>query len=602
MIAVIGAGHAGIEAAMAAANLGHKVTVFAMNLDSVGNMPCNPSIGGVAKGQLVREIDALGGQMGKLADLCCIQFRMLNRGKGPAVRSPRAQADRYAYSRRAKQILEEHPQIRLLQCEISEIETNNGKVTAVKDIFGQRYPVKAAVLANGTYLRSRVVVGGNAREAGPDGLLASNALDLSALGLPLKRFKTGTSPRVHSDTVDYTQVEPQEGESDTPAFSFDSTEPPESRAMCWLTWTNERTHEILRQNLSLSPLYNGTIEGIGPRNCPSIEIKVVKFADKPRHPLFIEPMGLDAKEMYLQGFSSSMPVGVQIEALRTVKGLERVEITRPGYAIEYDCIDSTYLSPALMARGIEGLFAAGQLCGSSGYEEAAAQGLVAGINAALYADNKPTFTLPRSSSYIGTLIDDLVTRGTDEPYRMMTSRSEFRLLLRHDNADERLMPMGFELGLVDNERMERLNIKLKQTETEIKRLERKRLTEKLRRPELKYFDLDDPERPELPGAVIEQVELRVKYEGYIRRQQSMLNSMSKMEERRLPECDDYSSVPGLSYEAAEKLNAARPATFGLAGRIPGISPADITALMIHETHGSARRALCDSRMEDDNAR
>jgi len=581
MIAVIGAGHAGIEAAMAVVKLGRSVLMFALNLDSVGNLPCNPSIGGVAKGQLVREIDALGGQMGKIADACCIQFRMLNRGKGPAVRSPRAQADRAAYSRYVKKLLEDHPNIRLLQCEIAQIEFDGDKVIAISDVLGTRYPVSAAILATGTYLNSRVITGSAARPAGPDGLLAANSLNLSALGLPIRRFKTGTSPRVHADTVDFTQMEPQEGETDTPPFSFDQALPPVSAVKCHLTWTNEQTHDILRQNLSRSPLYDGTIEGVGPRYCPSIEDKVVRFSDKPRHPLFIEPLGLDTKELYLQGFSSSMPVDVQLMALRTVKGLENAEITRPGYAIEYDCIDPTRLTPALMVRGVNGLFAAGQLCGSSGYEEAAAQGLVAGINAVRYINGDPPFFLPRSSSYIGTLIDDLVTRGTEEPYRMMTSRSEYRLLLRHDNADERLMPLGHELGLVENERLERLNIKLEQIDREIKRLERARLIEKLRRPEVSYADLPGPERPNLPQTVREQVEIRVKYEGYIRRQQSMLNNMSKMENLRLPECADYKVVAGVSYEAAEKLNALRPVTFGQAGRIPGVSPADITALMIY---------------------
>lgn len=580
-VAVIGAGHAGIEAAMAAAKLGHNVLIFALNLDSVGNLPCNPSIGGVAKGQLVREIDALGGQMGKIADACCIQFRMLNRGKGPAVRSPRAQADRSAYSRYVKQMLENSPNVRLLQCEIAELKIADGKLTAVIDNLGTRHPADAAILATGTYLRSRVITGTATRKAGPDGLLAADSLDLTTLGLPIRRFKTGTSPRVHADTVDCDQMEQQEGESDTPAFSFDKTEPTDSRAMCYLTWTNERTHEILRENLSRSPLYDGTIEGVGPRYCPSIEDKVVRFAEKPRHPIFVEPMGLHTKELYLQGFSSSMPIDVQLKALRTVKGLERVQITRPGYAIEYDCIDSTCLTPALMVRAIPGLFAAGQLCGSSGYEEAAAQGLVAGINAVRYIKGEPPFILPRSSSYIGTLIDDLVTRGTNEPYRMMTSRSEYRLLLRHDNADERLMPLGFELGLVDKARIERLNDKMESVQREIKRLERGRLIEKLRRPEVTYADLDDHERPELPDAVREQVEIRVKYEGYIRRQQSMLKSMAKMEDWRLPDNLDYKTVAGLSNEAAEKLNAMRPVTYGQAGRISGVSPADITALMIH---------------------
>lgn len=580
-VAVIGAGHAGIEAAMAASKLGHNVLMFVLNLDSVGNLPCNPSIGGVAKGQLVREIDALGGQMGKIADACCIQFRMLNRGKGPAVRSPRAQADRYEYSHYVKRMLENQPNIRLLQCEIAELEIIGGRLTAVIDCLGTRHPAAAAILATGTYLRSRVITGTATRKAGPDGLLASDNLDLTNYGLPVRRFKTGTSPRIHSDTVDFEQMERQEGESDTPAFSFDKTEPTESKALCYLTWTNERTHEILRENLSRSPLYDGTIEGVGPRYCPSIEDKVVRFADKPRHPIFIEPLGLDTKELYLQGFSSSMPVDVQLKALRTVKGLKNVQITRPGYAIEYDCIDSTCLTPSMMVRNIPGLFAAGQLCGSSGYEEAAAQGLVAGVNAARFANGEPPFILTRSTSYIGTLIDDLVTRGTNEPYRMMTSRSEYRLLLRHDNADERLMPIGSELGLVEQEKIERLNAKMDAVQNEIKRLERGRLVEMLRRPENTYFDLIDPERPDLPDAVREQVEIRIKYEGYIRRQQSLLKSMAKMEDWRLPDDLDYKQVLGLSNEAAEKLNAMRPATYGQAGRISGVSPADITALMIH---------------------
>lgn len=579
-IAVIGAGHAGIEAALAASRLGCSVLCFATQLDSVGNMPCNPSVGGTAKGHLVREIDALGGEMGRAADACCIQYRLLNRGKGPAVHSLRAQADRLAYRAYMKRVLER--EVMLKQAEVVDIIPADGGFH-VKTATGGNYCVRAVVLATGTFLNGRVITGGNIRPGGPDGLLPASELSkaLPELGIATRRFKTGTPPRVLGRTLDFSQMERQEGE-DTIPFSFMSPRPVRNDAVCYLTWTNEEVHRILRENLGRSPLYSGVIEGIGPRYCPSIEDKIVRFADKSRHPVFCEPMGLDTDEYYLQGMSSSMPEEVQEQAVRAIAGLEEAEVTRPGYAIEYDCADPLGFLPSLMAKACAGLFGAGQFLGSSGYEEAASQGLVAGINAARYVRGREAFTLTRSQSYIGTLIDDLVTRGTEEPYRMMTSRSEYRLLLRQDNADIRLTPLGYELGLIPKERHEAVLAKYQAVETEIKRLEKKRLAEKLRRPEVTYASLApaDPERPALPEDVTEQVEIQVKYEGYLRRQKAAAEEMVHMENRLLPEDIDYMSIQGLRIEARQKLTKVRPKNLGQASRVSGVNPADLTALMI----------------------
>ncbi len=579
-IAVIGAGHAGIEAALAASRLGCSVLCFATQLDSVGNMPCNPSVGGTAKGHLVREIDALGGEMGRAADACCIQYRLLNRGKGPAVHSLRAQADRLAYRAHMKRVLER--EVTLKQAEVVDIAPADGGFY-VKTATGGSYPVRAVILATGTFLNGRVITGGHIRPGGPDGLLPASELSkaLPELGIATRCFKTGTPPRVLGRTLDFSQMERQEGE-DTIPFSFMSPRPVRNDAVCYLTWTNEEVHRILRENLGRSPLYSGVIEGIGPRYCPSIEDKVVRFADKSRHPVFCEPMGLDTDEYYLQGMSSSMPEEVQEQAVRAIAGLETAEITRPGYAIEYDCADPLGFLPSLMAKACAGLFGAGQFLGSSGYEEAAAQGLVAGINAARFVRGREAFTLTRSQSYIGTLIDDLVTRGTEEPYRMMTSRSEYRLLLRQDNADIRLTPLGYELGLITKERYEAVLAKYQAVETEIKRLEKKRLAEKLRRPEVTYTSLapEDPERPALPEDVTEQVEIQVKYEGYLRRQKAAAEEMAHMENRLLPEDIDYMSIQGLRIEARQKLTKVCPKNLGQASRVSGVNPADLTALMI----------------------
>ncbi|GHV33663.1 tRNA uridine 5-carboxymethylaminomethyl modification enzyme MnmG [Clostridia bacterium] len=545
--AIVGAGHAGFEAAMACARLGLKVLVFALNIDSVGNMPCNPSIGGTAKGQIVREIDALGGEMGRVADACGLQFRLLNRGKGPAVRSPRSQTDRRAYSDYVRRTLESHPNITLLQREIAGL-------APLCDTLGTIYDVRAVVLAAGTYLRGRTITGGAVRSGGPDGLQSADSLSpaLEALGLTLRRFKTGTPPRLLRRSVDVSVMEEQPGEDDAPPFSFE-TPSVRNAELCWLTWTNAATHDILRANLARSPLYDGTIRGVGPRYCPSIEDKVTRFADKPRHPLFVEPMGENSAEVYLQGFSSSMPFDVQYDALHTIRGLENAEIVRAAYAIEYDCLDPLQLEPSLMLRGHAGLFAAGQICGSSGYEEAACQGLIAGINAANFVLGKPPLILERSNSYTGTLIDDLTTRGTDEPYRMMTSRSEYRMLLRHDNADRRLTPAGHAAGLISDARYNRL------LEYEAR---------------IAAGDTGDPR-------AAYQLEIERTYAGYIRRQEQLWRRVEKMEHKKIPADFDYSAVNGLSSEAAQKLSKQRPLSLGQAGRISGVSPSDITALMLN---------------------
>ena len=608
-VAVIGAGHAGIEAALAAARMGMDTICFTVNMDAVGNMPCNPAIGGTGKGHLVRELDALGGEMAKAADQACIQYRMLNRGKGPAVYSLRAQADRRKYQDVMKYTLENQENLRVKQAEVVDILTEDGKVTAVVTHTGATFRCDAAIIATGTYLKGRIIIGEVLQDSGPDGLAAAGPLadTCKRLGLNMRRFKTGTPPRVNARTVDFDEMEVQPGDTEIEPFSFENEEVRYNSAVCYLTYTNERTHQIIQDNLDRSPIYTGVIDGIGPRYCPSIETKIMTFPDKERHQLFVEPMGLNTHELYIQGFSSSLPEQVQIEMMHTIPGLTRAEMTRPAYAIEYDCVDPTQLYATMETKVISGLYGAGQFNGSSGYEEAAVQGFVAGVNAALKIQGKEALILRRSDGYIGTLIDDLVTKGTNEPYRMMTSRSEYRLIHRQDNADERLCHIGHKLGLVSDERMAAVEAKYEAVRLEIERLESTHiaptdelcellaklgtsapksgvsLANLIRRPQVSYNDLApfDPNRPELSRAVIDEVGICLQYEGYIKRQMKQVEEFTRMEQRKLPAGLDYETVPGLRLEARQKLNEIRPENFGQASRISGVSPADVAALMVY---------------------
>ena len=606
-VAVIGGGHAGAEAALASARLGMRTVMFSISLDAIGNLPCNPSIGGTAKGHLVREIDALGGEMGKAADASFIQSKMLNRGKGPAVHSLRAQIDRKTYHREMKQRLENQENLMIKQAEITGVLTENGEVSGVVTDTGATYLAKAVIIASGTYLKGKILMGNYSKESGPDGMFPANKLSesLKGLGITLRRFKTGTPARLHADSLDYSKMEVEKGDETIVPFSFETENPGENKVDCYLVYTNEKTHQIIHENLHRSAMYSGLVEGIGPRYCPSIEDKVVRFHEKSRHQLFIEPMGLDTKERYAQGFSTSLPEDVQIAMYRSVEGLENCEIMRSAYAIEYDCCDPTELYRTLEFKTVSGLYGAGQFNGTSGYEEAAAQGLVAGINAALKLKGEEQLSLERLDGYIGTLIDDLVTKGTNEPYRMMTSRSEYRLLLRQDNADERLTPIGHRIGLISDERYEKLQNKLEMIDKEIERvthlnvsptianpiLEKYgctpiktgiKLAELIKRPELDYEKLADAdiERPILPADVVEEAEIKLKYDGYIKRQISQAAQAQKMESRRIPTDIDYSSIHGLRLEARQKLDKIRPESLGQALRISGVSPADISVLII----------------------
>lgn len=608
-VAVIGGGHAGIEAALASARLGAKTVLFTIVLDAIGNMPCNPSIGGTAKGHLVREIDALGGEMARLADRACLQSRMLNKGKGPAVYSLRIQADRRKYQEYSKEVLEKEKNLSVKQAEIVEILTENGEVSGVVTRLGAIYKAKNIIIATGTYLNGKVHIGKTNYMSGPDGLSAALGLSdsIAKLGIELKRFKTGTPPRVHRRSIDFSSLEVQKGDEPIIPLSFETERKLENKEVCHIAYTNEQTHKIIMDNLDRSPLYGGLIEGTGPRYCPSIEDKVVRFSEKPRHQLFVEPTGENTDEMYLQGISSSLPEDVQMKFLRSIKGFENLEVMRVAYAIEYDCCNPLELNPTLEFKKVKGLFGAGQFNGSSGYEEAAAQGLLAGINAAKRTKDEEMIVLSRNESYIGTLVDDLVTKGVMDPYRMMTSRSEYRLLLRQDNADRRLTPLGYKIGLVSEERYERFCLKQRQIEEEIERCKTTfippseglnqllvsretsetttgtRLSELIKRPQLDYLSLApfDKTRPEMDSAVCEAVEVELKYEGYLKRQEAVINDIKRLDNKALDPETDYSEIKGLRLEAQEKLNKVKPLSVGQASRISGVNPADISVLLIY---------------------